>query len=489
MYTNGQYIFVFPEGERPRYASTVSAVPSAFDWTVTGTHGRSIDYDSAITYGGYTWTGKENAAYAYKSSSATLATLNGDPADDTAEIAVGAGSDGILKLVSFADELFASRYDGLWALDTTNNLAALRLPYQNQYSTNNFRDCLSSGGYLYYNIRNNLYKWTGSTITDITPQKMSDDFPYSTFTNFGNFCVVDDWFLYTARTNDDTYTEVIMAYDGVGHHMLAEPITDGVLTGDSANVVTITMMAYDPYLNRLWYHIDNDTTNTNNTYYIPFRSDSAFAYESFPTTGTHQLITSRIDAGFRRIQKSIPFLWIETDECSTTCYIRVKYSLDGGDWVTWEDIKQNGVQKLSYPGGVLTQEFNYLQLAFQFITTSSSTTPVLEGATLMIMLRPEVLYGYNFEVLLASDMETGGFHERRTPSEIKRDLRDIRDSHSPIKMITPVGDEIYGYVSALTETINELNDSEAGFKTDAEMTMQVSFVETLTIRKDYAQQN
>jgi hypothetical protein len=185
----------------------------------------------------------------------------------------------------------------------------------------------------------------------------------------------------------------------------------------------------------------------------------------------------------------MPFLWIETDECSGTCYIRVKYSLDGGSWVTWEDIKDNGVQKLEFPGGVLTQEFNYLQLAFQFITTVATTTPVLEGATIMVMLRPEVLYGYNFEVILARELTTGGFQERRSAAQIKKDLRNLRTSKSPVKLVTPAGEEVWGYISALTETINELNEQEDGFRVDAEYTMQVSFVETLTLRESSAQEN
>lgn len=486
MYTNGQYLFVFPEGERPRYTAAVTATPSAYDWSVTGTNGRSIDYASALTYGGYTWAGKEGAAYAYKSSSATLATLNGDPADDTAEIAVGAGTEGPKWLVSFADELFAARNDGLWTLDTTNNLASLRLPYQSEYSSLNFAGCISSGGYLYYPIRNKLFKWTGSSVTDITPQRLSNDFPYTVYSQFENFCTFDDWLFYTARTSETTYTEAIIAYDGVGHHVLAEPITDG---NTSTNIKAITMMVFDPQTNRLWYHIDDDTADTNNTYYIPFRSDSPYAYASYPTTGTHQLVTSRIDAGFRRVAKSFPAMWIETDNCTSSRYIRVKYSLDGGSWVTWVDVKTDGVQRLSFPGGALSQEFNYIQFAFQFITTSSSYTPVMEGATLMVMLRPEVLYGYSFEVTLAKDMLTGGYEERRTPENIKKQLRDLRDSKYPIKMITPIGEEVWGYISSLTETMNELNEAEEGFRVDPEMTVQVSFIETLTFKKADAQES
>jgi hypothetical protein len=486
MYTNGQYIFVFPEGDRPRYASTVSDTPSAYDWTITGTNGRSVDYASALTYGGYTWCGKEGAAYAYKSSSATLATLNGDPADDTAEIAVGAGTEGPKWLVAFADELFAARNDGLWTLDTTNNLAAIRLPYQSEYSSLNFAGCISSGGYLYYPIRNKLFKWTGSSVTDITPQRLSNDFPYTVYSQFENFCTFDDWLFYTARTSETTYTEAIIAYDGVGHHVLAEVITDGNAT---TNIKAITMMVFDPQTNRLWYHVDDDTADTNNTYYIPFRSDSPYAYASYPTTGTNQLVTSRIDAGFRRVQKSFPAMWIETDNCTSARYIRVKYSLDGGSWVTWVDVKTDGVQRISFPGGALSQEFNYIQFAFQFITTSSSYTPVLEGATLMVMLRPEVLYGYSFEVTLAKDMMTGGYEELRTPEGIKKQLRDLRDSKFPIKMITPIGEEVWGYISSLTETMNELNEAEEGFRVDPEMTVQVSFIETLTFKKADAQES
>jgi len=45
-------------------------------------------------------------------------------------------------------------------------------------------------------------------------------------------------------------------------------------------IKTITMMVYDPYQNRLWYHIDDDTANTN----TPITSRSADSkYATLPS--------------------------------------------------------------------------------------------------------------------------------------------------------------------------------------------------------------
>jgi hypothetical protein len=473
LYTNGQYLFICPEGQRPRYSAAITETPNVSNWTITGTNARAEDYAWMTTYGGFTFAGKENTPYVYRSSSATLSTLDGDPADVATEIAVGAGNEGTMQAMGFIDNLYATKSDGIWTLDTTNNIATPKLNYTSEKSSLNFRSAATDGTFFYYTVRNKLYRWTGSTITDITPDKLDDDFPYNVLGTFDNFVHYENWLFYSAETSETTKSCVIIAYDGVGHHKLIEPITDG----DGS----ITMMVWDPIRSYLWFHVNKAASNT--TYYIPFRENSHYPYANFPVTGTHQLVSPRIDGGFRRISKSTPFLWIEADECSKTCYIRIKYALDGGDWVTWEDIKQNGVQRIAFPGGSLTQEFNYLQIAFQFCTLDATTTPVLEGATLQVMLRPEVLYGYTFDIPASQAMVTGGFEELRTAAQIKKDLRASRNSKSPVLLRTPDGDDVWGYVSSISGRLVEVNeDSDDGVgTTKIEYVISISFVETLTM--------
>jgi hypothetical protein len=463
VFTNGAYLFALVDGARLKKASAISAIPTTTDWSDAGVNSGSTDYKWAVMHAGYQYFGKDASNIIYKDSNADLSALCGAAADDTAEIYVGTSSSMVtLGAISFLEKLMVARQDGLWGIGD-DNVARLALNFSGESSASNFRSMCVHNGMLYFPIRDRLYQWNGSRLNDVTPPQLTDTWPYVTLGYFNNLVSHEDLLYCTARTNESntTYDEMVLAYDGVGWHRIISPITAGVKN--------ISMMSYDSLNNYLWYHVNNGTTD-NTTSYIPFQDYSHFPEASFATSGTHSLYTSRIHAGYRKVTKSVPRLIVEGKNLSSTRYISVYFNLDGTltsagtalEWVKWDDVTVDGVTTLTFPGGERTQEFDYMQLRFDFCTADAPQTPILEGYTLMGMMRPDTKWGYSFAVLVEN-------------KRMKANLRKARNSKKPVLLVTPLEEEIWGYVTSLNET----GVAPGETKSEMEALVRVNFVETL----------
>jgi hypothetical protein len=463
VFTNGAYLFALVDGARLKKASAISATPTTTDWSDAGVNSGSTDYKWAVMHAGYQYFGKDASNIIYKDSNADLSALCGAAADDTAEIYVGTSSSMVtLGAISFLEKLMVARQDGLWGIGD-DNVARLALNFSGESSASNFRSMCVHNGMLYFPIRDRLYQWNGSRLNDVTPPQLTDTWPYVTLGYFNNLVSHEDLLYCTARTNESntTYDEMVLAYDGVGWHRIISPITAGVKN--------ISMMSYASLNNYLWYHVNNGTTD-NTTSYIPFQDYSHFPEASFATSGTHSLYTSRIHAGYRKVTKSVPRLIVEGKNLSSTRYISVYFNLDGTltsagtalEWVKWDDVTVDGVTTLTFPGGERTQEFDYMQLRFDFCTADATQTPILEGYTLMGMMRPDTKWGYSFAVLVEN-------------KRMKANLRKARNSKKPVLLVTPLEEEIWGYVTSLNET----GVAPGETKSEMEALVRVNFVETL----------
>jgi hypothetical protein len=243
-------------------------------------------------------------------------------------------------------------------------------------------------------------------------------------------------------------------------------LLDGVTTGE------ITMLSYEAESNRLWFHKDQVA---DSTHYIQFQNNSSFPYADFPTTGQNSLVSSRIDMGFRRVQKSMDKLYVEARNCNATQYLNIYYSLDGGDWVLWRAVKESGIIELKNPGGSRTREFNYMQLRIDFVTGSAAQSPILEGYSLSFLMRPVTRMGYNFNIVVASEYQHGQYQDDRTANEILDDLKDLRNSVSPVELIDIYGVSHVGYVTAIQE--RPVYRVVEGDNVDVEVIFNLNFVE------------
>ncbi len=272
-----------------------------------------------------------------------------------------------------------------------------------------------------------------------------------------------------------------MAYDGVGIHKLAD-----IFTGETDAYTS--MVSVDTQNSYIWYHVNDadksiDSSNVNTTFFVAYQTDSDFPFANFPTSGIHQLTTSRIHAGFRRVDKSMAALWLETDNLSASRTIKVQYAIDAGvTFYDWDTLTTNGEHLLVLPQNQLTEEFKYIRLRFILSTGSTSETPILEGYSMMVMMRPDFRMGYTLDIIGGTNTASGMFEDDRTGYSIMHDLRRSRNSKSPIELITPFGDTVHGYITSITESALEYEPEDfQGGDVNILQVIRVSFVETIDI--------
>lgn len=453
----GDYLFFCPDGARIQKMDTSGTITDA------GLDSSSTDYKWLVIHNGYIYAGKDGTNKVHYSSDSALADLEGTTAD-LGIIYCGLGNIPTIGAAVYAGILYIARQDGLWALGE-DNIARRVIDYSGQVSANNFRSMVEINGMFIFPIRDRIVQWNGSRVADVTPMKVTDTFPYVTYGTYKGFVSVDNFLYCIGRTNETTYREHLLCWDGVGWHKLQDIVTNG---SDS-----VTAMGYDVVNNYIWYHVDS---TADATYYIQLQSNSSFPYGNFPTTGTHSLITSRMDMGFRRVQKSLTSLFVDVANVTANRYIKVYYALDGGSWTFWSNVTTNGTVELTSPGGSTSIQFTYIQFRFDFVTDSSAQSPILEGYCLIFIMRPDVRYGYSFDIVISTNLEYEGEVDTRTAADIASALRTLRDSKAPITLTNLIGESVLGYLSAIRENpVSRTLDQDAG--TDSiEYIMSVSFV-------------
>lgn len=456
----GDYLFYCPDGGRIRKIST------SFVDSVAGLDSSSTDYKWLALHNGYIYAGKDGTNMVHFSSEVDLSDLEGTSAD-TSVIYVGVGNVATIGAKSYAGNLYVSRADGLYTIGD-DAIARMAIDYTTSASADNFKSMDVHAGFLIFPIKNTLVQWNGVRVNPITPSKLNDTFPYTTYGDFQNFIVIDDFLYMTARTNEADYNIHLICYDGSGWHKLSDVDT-------TPN--DITGLGYDTDSNRIWYHSEQASANT--TKYIQMQDFSLFPYANFSTSGNHGMLTSRMDMGFRRIKKSMTSLWVEADNVSDTRYISVYYQLDGdGEWHLWDTITDNGITELEYPSGHLTREFNYVQFKFELVTDSTAQSPILTSYTIRFIMRPDVNYGWNFDVVAATNPKDEFNYQELTSQEVVELIRTARDSKSPIPFTDLLGNSTYVYITALTETPKyrrHLADDEVP---DVEYSINVNLVGT-----------
>ena len=451
----GDYLFFVPIGLRIQKMNTAETITDA------GLDANAHSYKWLILHNGYIYAGKDGTNAIHFDNDPALGTLQGN-STDTNRILVGVGDNPTLGAIVYNGNLYVRKSDGVWLVGE-DRIARRMLDFAAEESSANLASWAVINGYLVIPVRDRILQWNGARVSDITPHKINDEFPYLTYGEFDNFVSVGDYLYITAQTNELTPTSDLLAFDGVGWHKLATLKDD-----DSSGIY---MMAYEALNNRLWYHVQETTT----TYYIQFQDRSSFPYAAFPTSGQHSLISSRIDVGFRRVQKSMDKLFLEARNCSATVYLKVYFSLDGGDWIFWRDVKENGIIELKNPGGSYTREWNYMQIRIDFVTGSSTETPILEGYSLSFIMRPDTRKGYNFNIVAVSNYEHGSYQDDRSAQEILDDLYELRNSKSPVELVDIFGRSHVGYVTAIQE--QPVYRVIEGDEVDVEVLYNLNYVE------------
>jgi len=456
---SGDYLFFLPDENRIQKLDTSDVV------TDTGNDSNSVDYKWINMHSGYVYAGKDGTNRVHRDSDSTLAELEGTTID-TNVIYIGTeGSAPTLGAVVYAGYLYFFKRDGLWVLGD-DLIAKKSLDFTSEESSDNFRSWIVYNGYLYFPIRDVVYQWNGARLTDVTPPRLTDSFPYTTYGRFDNFISANRFLYCTARTNETIWSEDLLCYDGVSWSKLCR------LTENGSD--TVTAIGYDTVNARMWYHV-NATADV--TYYIPFQSGSEYPYADFPTTGSHSLYLARWSAGYRRVQKSMSSIIVEASNLTSTRKLSIYYSLDGADFVKWDDITKDGITELTYPGGSTTKEFYYIILRIDFETGTAAQSPILESISLRFIMRPEEIYGWNMSIPIAKDLEVGHHIDGRMPKETYDDIKEARNSKSPIEFIDIYGESYLVYITSITLDKYEMDENAGGSSTVSEQIATLNLVE------------
>ncbi len=461
----GDYLLFCPNGKRLQKMDVNGVITDA------GLDVNSTDYKWMVVHNGLIYAGKNGTNRIHFDTNPDCSQLEGTTTDPEV-IYCGIGNLPTLGAIVYAGNLYASREDGLWQIGE-DKVARRVLDFSDSASIYNFRSMAVVNGYLLFPIRDRIIQWNGFRTANVTPTKITDEYPYVSYFNFKTFCSVDNYLFCTARTNTSMTSEFLLCWDGVGWHKLMEltfplPPTRPTNTGTPVPRYNneADMLSYESLNNRLWFSINGYTK------YIQFNEGDSFPYPSFPVGTGNSIISSRLDMGFRRITKSAPSLFVEARNVNDTRYIAVYYSADGGREQYWDKVVNNGITELKFPGGYPTVEFNYLILRFELVTDVKTQTPVLESYTLNFIMRPQTKMGYSFQIVAATNYENDMYSDGRSAKEILNELRVIRNSTAPVKFMGLMGEELEGYLTSITET--PVYRSEH----DIEYVIQCSFVET-----------
>jgi hypothetical protein len=467
------YLFYCPDNRRLRKYNGTS-------FSDAGLNANSKDFHWMIIHSGYIYAGVQNTPNVHFSSLEDLSDLHGLAVEDTQEIVIGAGGYGTIGAMSYAGYLYVSRPDGLWSIGD-DRIARKVIDCTNEASMDNFTGLVVHNGYLIFPIKDRVMQWNGTRLVDITPPRVTDTYPFTVYRGFDNLIVIGNYLYLTAKpttigVDSTAATDTdLLCFDGVGWFKLA------TLISGNANYA-VTGIGYDKNYRRLYLGMaGTGGTHAREIWYISFDGKSDYPYPYFETSvDTNALITSRIDCGFRRVMKSTPSLLIDASNIDTDRYLKVYYALDGGSsWTSWGNITANGTTELTNPGGNDTIEYNYIQFKFVFYTTNTSQTPILEGAVMRVMLRPDVFYGWNFDIVGATSYQNGASLDQRSAKTIVEQLKTARNSKAPISFVDVYGTTYTAYVSTISIYGLEEHDGDVGGYTDIEYRINVNVVEAV----------
>lgn len=432
----GTYLVVSLDG-----ASTRLRKFDGSNWSDAGNAGNPPNHINKLClHGGYLWASEHDSNYLHYDSEDDISTLEGGEGADTDAIKVGPGDIPIVNMISYAGQLYVAREDGIWVI-ADDNTSRLLLDFSRERHADNFQSMAVWKGHLFFTVRQNIYRYTGSTLMDITPPRYSETYPYYTYGDFQDMVPRGPWLYVRARDSETTFHECILAFDGTGWHKLHSITTSPYI---------MNSMGYSTTTDRMWLNYTGASTTTA---YIPFQSLSDLPYASFSTTTTTaSFTTSKFDAGFIDVIKVFSSLRVRSNNCSSTKYISVDYSVDDGSWVNLGNVTTSPYQLINFPDPTAATTYGKtLQLRFTFHTASATSSPILESFAVNYLLRPTAVWGWQLNLCLADNIRTleQEIEQQITSEEQMTALATARDQYTPVVFTDPWGTSHNVYMSSV----------------------------------------
>ncbi len=481
---DGVNLYVSFDGARGRHYNGVI-------WDDTG-QSTFTDMRFFARHGGYMWASDDGLPTVHYTSLPTddFEGGNDGTGGDPDAIDVSQGRIPITSLCPWNNALYVGKEDGLWQIPEGADLAYQIGYYADQRHSKNFQTMVVWKGNLYYCIKNDLYRQTGLTITNVSAPMWSYDFPYQRFGNYRFLTPCGDFLYVIASENTETGTygtggyglgpygggskEALLCYDGVGWHKLMDIATGGD---------TVSGMNYTPLNDKLWISIQG---TTDKIYYIPLNTSYHMPYPSYETTTTrpsdldnpHYLYMSGFDAQLSTVQKHFSAASISGifDSGRT---IDAWYSIDRGPWMhlgTYDDpdASNAGIETIAFPASATGKMIHF---RFNFQTAQETLTPVMERFILQYLPRPATIYSYEFDILLADIIkELDHTLDSNTSKDLYDALLAARASVTPLTLHDIWNEEHTVYCTAVTWVPTEFESGGSGTPKEVEGYIHAVFV-------------
>jgi hypothetical protein len=462
--STGTYLLVALDGAAARMRKFDGTT-----WSNVGVDGNP-PYDMKVLalHGGYIWAAEDGNNYLHYATENDVSDMEGDGESDAGVIIVGPGDIPIVNMLSYGGQLYVAREDGLWIIDD-NDAARQLVNFSTERHANNFKTMAVWQGHMYFSIRHKLYRYTGSTFMDVTPNRYDEVFPYKSYGDFDDLTPRGRFLYCTARNTETTYDETLLCYDGVGWHKLWDVVQDAYVI-NCMNLSTVN--------DYLWL---NYTESATTTAYIELQSLSDLPAAAFETSGNHYMYSSIFHAGFIDVDKTFRSIRVWTNNCSATQTIAVDFAIDGNidsdTWTSIGEINTSPFQAIDFPDCVTNTTYGKkIQLRFNFATAAAAQSPILEAFAVKYMLRPDAVWGWQVSIIIADQirgLKEQVMHDFTAEEQITA-LEAARDAKCPSTLTDPWGDDYPVFVSAVKQIGAEWKH---GGQEEIECIYQVSFAD------------
>jgi len=253
--------------------------------------------------------------------------------------------------------------------------------------------------------------------------------------------------VYVEVSYEATLPTTLLCFDGSAWHNLGSLDSGGKCLGFSAKS------------DRLWINDYDASAANHNTRYMKTQERSFLPANDYPTAGTHSLYISRIDAGLKVVDKCLKTLFMHTNNCISTRYIKVYYRTTGETWIELGTVTQSPLQELDLANVV----GKYMDLRFDFVTDVATETPVLEAYAVKHLARPPTIYGYTLTLDIGNAVLRTGrtVDQAQTGRALRSALYAARDSAVPITVENLFNESRQMIVTALN--ISDARRTEKGY--------------------------
>ena len=324
---------------------------------------------------------------------------------------------------------------------------------------------VGADGYLYFIVRDKIYRYAGTQPINVTPghwgiEQSPDAFselitsgtiaggkgkatirwewvasgtkpPYVKYVKFTSMCRVGSEIRVAGKTSGDMWDW--LAWNGRGWH---KPY-------DLSNNVDIEAAYHSVALNKMFVSVGGATKKT---YQVALNTGSDWPYADYPhnDTTTRTIYFSKMHLNLLEIVKYL-------DSLKARCYaleyaaegdqvqIEFEYQIDEDG--TWRDIgttplRTEGISQVDFP--TTNNTCKVFQLRAKFTTNDAAKTPYLDAYAVKLLPRPTTIYQFPLTLEIRDkqtllDDSTNEFGAL----QLKDALRDARDSQTPVTLETP----------------------------------------------------